>query len=189
MTTMHTHHKDLRELLRAKSVMDGTFTLSSGTKSPCYIDCRTVTLDPRGALLTARAFLSIIEVDKLKPAAVGGLTVGADPIVTSIALLSGIQGGAIPAFIVRKQAKGHGTKRFIEGYKGPAGSRVVIVDDVCASGGSILQAAYTAEEAGYRVIAAICMVDREEGGGDIIRRKYPFYSIFSINDLTRPVIE
>lgn len=178
------YRADLREVLRKKSLLGGHFVLSSGTKSPVYIDCRTTTLDPRGAMLVARAFLSVVHAEKIKAHAIGGLALGAVPIVTAVAILSGIQNQtSIQAFVVRKEAKAHGTRKFIEGYDGKLGARVIIADDVCASGGSILTAAYRAEEAGYVVVAVICLVDREEGGGDIIRRKYPFYPIFTFNDL------
>ena len=108
---------------------------------------------------------------------------GADPIVAAVAVVSGLEGTPIHAFIVRKEAKGHGMGRFIEGFDGPAGARVIIVDDVCTTGESILRAAERAEEAGYRVVATFCMVDREEGGSEAIRQKYPLHSLFTAKEL------
>src|SRR5207244_11350815 len=92
----------------------------------------------------------------------GGLAIGADPIATAVALVSALEGQPLPAFIVRKETKGHGTQRLIEGYDGKPGSRVIVVDDVCTTGDSIFKAAARAEEAGYEVAAAFWVVDREE---------------------------
>ena len=175
--------QELREILRKKSLAVGDFVLSSGKKSSYYLDCRTTTLDPKGALLIGRLILAAIEKQGIQADAIGGLTIGADPIVTAVAVVSSLQGHPLPAFIVRKQAKGHGTQKNIEGYSGADGSRVIIVDDVCTTGASILTAAEKAEEAGYQVVAALCIVDREESGADIIREKYPFYSLLTAKDL------
>jgi orotate phosphoribosyltransferase len=119
--------------------------------------------------------------------AIGGLTMGADPIVSAVAVISSLEGTPLPAFIVRKEAKGHGTQRSIEGYDGKPGSRVIIVDDVCTTAGSLLSAAEKAEEAGYQVVAAFCVVDREEGGTELIAKKYPFYALFTAKDLLKNV--
>ena len=110
-------------------------------------------------------------------------TIGADPIATAVAVISGIEGQPLPAFIVRKETKGHGTQKSIEGYDGARGSRVIIVDDVCTTGDSILRAAERAEESGYKVIATFCVVDREEGGSEVIRKKYPFYPLLTAAEL------
>ena len=101
----------------------------------------------------------------------------------AIAVVSGIDGNPLPGFIVRKEAKGHGMQRYIEGWDGPKGSSVVIVDDVCTSGDSIIKACELAEAAGYRVAAAFCVVDREEGGTRTIESRYPFYSLFTARQL------
>jgi len=100
-------------------------------------------------------------------------------------VVSELEGRPLNAFIVRKEAKGHGTQRFIEGYDGPKGARVIIVDDVCTTAGSLLNAAEKAEEAGYQVAAAICVVDREEGGTALIQKKYPFYALLTAQDLLK----
>ena len=173
----------LLEVIRENSLQIGDFTLTSGKKSPYYLDCRITTLHPLGALLTARLMLQTIREKGIEAVAVGGLTLGADPIAAAIAVVSQIEETPIPAFIVRKEAKGHGAKRQIEGWQGPSGSRVIIVDDVCTSGGSMLEACAKVEEVGYEVVATMCVVDREEGGTCAIAVKYPFYPIFTAAEL------
>ncbi len=177
--------RELRDVIRQKSLRIGDFTLSSGRKSSYYLDCRMTTLDPRGALLIARLILERIRTHKIQADAIGGLTLGADPIATAVAVVSGLDGKPLPAFIVRKEAKGHGTQRAIEGYDGKRGSRVIVVDDVCTTGDSILRAAERAEQAGYEVAAAFCVVDREEGGAEIIGKRYPFYALFTAKELLK----
>src|ERR1041384_4543800 len=108
--------RELREIIRQKSLRTGDFTLSSGKKSSYYLDCRMTTLDPRGALLIARLFLARMRENNIKADAIGGLTMGADPIVSSVAVVSGLEGTALPGFIVRKETKSHGTQRYIEGW-------------------------------------------------------------------------
>jgi orotate phosphoribosyltransferase len=177
--------QELREIIRKKSLRIGDFTLSSGKKSSYYLDCRTTTMNSRGALLIARLILETIRTEHINADAIGGLTLGADPIVASVAVVSEIEGPPLNAFIVRKEAKGHGTQRFIEGYDGPKGSRVIIVDDVCTTAGSLLKAAEKAEDAGYQVVATFCVVDREEGGTELIQKKYPFYALLTAKDLLK----
>ena len=177
--------RELRAIIRQKSLRIGDFTLSSGKKSSYYLDCRMTTLDPRGALLIGRLILERIRTQNIQADAVGGLTLGADPMATAVAIVSSLEGTPIAAFIVRKEAKGHGTQRSIEGYDGKPGSRVIVVDDVCTTGDSILKAADKAEEAGYQVVAAFCVVDREEGGTELIATRYPFYPLFTAKDLLK----
>jgi orotate phosphoribosyltransferase len=177
--------QELRSIIRKKSLRVGDFTLSSGKKSSYYLDCRTTTLDPRGALLIARLILETIRKEHIQADAIGGLTMGADPIAAAVAVVSEIEGRPINGFIVRKEAKGHGTQRFIEGYDGAKGARVIIVDDVCTTAGSLLKAAEKAEEAGYQVTATFCVVDREEGGTELIQKKYPFYALLTAKDLLK----
>jgi orotate phosphoribosyltransferase len=180
---MDDQRRELRDLIRQKSIRLGDFTLSSGRKSSYYLDCRMTTLDPRGALLIARLILERIRMDHIRAEAIGGLAIGADPIATAVAVVSGLDGTPLSAFIVRKEAKGHGTQRSIEGYDGKPGARVIVVDDVCTSGDSILRAAEKAEDAGYEVAAAFCVVDREEGGAELIAKRYPFYALFTAKEL------
>ncbi len=183
LVLMDETRRELRDIIREKSLRVGDFTLSSGKKSPYYLDCRTTTLDPRGALLIARLILESIRSHNIQADAIGGLTMGADPIAAAVAVVSEIEGTPLPAFIVRKEAKAHGTQRHIEGYAGEPGARVVIVDDVCTTGDSIMNAAEKAEQAGYNVAAAFCVVDREEGGTESISKKYPFYALFTAKEL------
>src|SRR4029079_8779446 len=123
--------QELKEIVRKRSLRVGDFVLSSGKKANYYLDCRMTTLDPRGAYLIARLMLAKMRELNIKADAVGGLTLGADPIAASIAVVSGIDATPWPGFIVRKDAKGHGMQRAIEGWDGAAGDSVVIVDDVC----------------------------------------------------------
>ena len=180
---MGTERAELAEILRQKSLELGSFSLSSGKRSSYYLDCRTTTLDPRGALLVARLILGTLRSHRIRADAVGGPTLGADPMVSAVTVVSGLQGRPIPGFIVRKEAKAHGTRNWIEGYRGKRGSRVVIVDDACTSGGSILAAIKIAEESGCAVVAVVCLVDREEGGSERIRARYPFYALFTGREL------
>ena len=177
--------RELRGIIREKSLRIGDFTLSSGKKSSYYLDCRMTTLHPRGAFLIGSLILAKIREHQIQADAIGGLTMGADPIVSAVAVVSSLEGTPLPAFIVRKETKGHGTQRSIEGYDGKPGSRVIVVDDVCTTAGSILTAADKAEEAGYRVVAAFCVVDREEGGTELIAKKYPFYALFTAKELLK----
>jgi len=177
--------RELRDIIRRKSLRVGDFTLSSGKKSSYYLDCRMSTLDARGALLIGRLILNRIRTYDVQADAIGGLTLGADPIATAVAVVSALEGKPISAFIVRKETKDHGMQRSIEGFDGKAGSRVVVVDDVCTTGDSILKAAEKAEQAGYDVTAAFCIVDREEGGTELIAKRYPFYPLFTAKELLK----
>src|SRR5271155_3390924 len=186
------HRTSLLHLLSRISFKLGDFTLSSGAKSDYYIDCRTTTLHAEGGRLTGLAILDLIHHHKLKPAAIGGLTMGADPIVSNVASASAwhaqkVQGAPlIHGFLVRKAEKTHGTGRRIEGFL-EKGAPVVIVDDVCTTGGSTITAIEAAKEAGMNVIAAICLVEREEAKGrpavEAAAGEAPFLSLFTANDV------
>jgi len=178
---MQNEREQLRQLLKARSLMFGDFTLASGRKSTFYFDSKKTTLLPDGAWLTARAVLALIREKGIQADAIGGLTLGADPIVCPVAALSHAEGPALRAFIVRKEAKDHGTGRRIEGDLAP-GSRVIIVDDVVTTAGSTLKAIEAAEEEGHRVVAVICIVDREEGGTAKLAR-YPFHPLFRRSEI------
>jgi len=155
----------------------GDFTLSSGKKSSYYFDGRLLSLDPEGAHLISQALLPLLQ--QSGAAAIGGTTLGADPIVTAVALASHLAGGFIPAFIVRKESKGHGTKQSIEGPLAP-GSMVAIVDDVCTTGGSLFHAIEAAEEAGCTVVKVVSLLDRNEGGSEEMRKRgYDFAALLS----------
>src|SRR5947209_7396319 len=151
-------------LLAMNSFRLGEFTLSSGIRSDYYIDCRTTTLHAQGAELTGRVFLELFKQQGWKARAVGGLTMGADPIVVAVSIISVQSGDPIHGFLVRKQEKTHGMGRRIEGFQ-ETGAPVVIVDDVCTTGGSTIQAIEAAREFGFNIIGAACLVEREEAGG------------------------
>ncbi len=174
----------LLDLLRTKALEVRKVTLSSGRTSDFYVDCKRVTLSPEGAYLTAKIFLDMIGPDIL---AVGGLTLGADPIVASIAVLSHIQGRDsrdLSALIVRKEPKKHGTMSFVEGPVLEKGTRVAVIEDVVTSGASILRAIERIAAAGYLPVQALTILDRMEGGREMLEaRGYKLESIFSRNDL------
>ena len=163
--------------LERGAIKYGDFTLSSGKKSSYYFDGRLLSLDPEGAHLIAQALLPILQ--QAGAQAVGGTTLGADPIVTAVALASYLAGDPMPAFIVRKESKGHGTKQNIEGPLLP-GSKVAIVDDVCTTGGSLFHAIQAAEEAGCTVVKVVSLLDRNEGGSEEMRKRgYDFSALLA----------
>jgi orotate phosphoribosyltransferase len=176
--------QELLRLLAEKSFRLGEFKLSSGATSDYYVDCRTTTLDARGAQLTGKVFLQEIQRQKWKPQAIGGLTMGADPIVSAVAVTS----GKIDGFLVRKGEKQHGTGQRIEGFR-EKGAGVVIVDDVCTTGASTVQAIEAAREFGFDIIGVMCLVEREEAKGraNVEEAAFPapFVSIFTANDVRR----
>lgn len=175
----------LLHLLRTRSLKLGHFKLTSGRSSLYYFDSKFTTLHPEGSYLTAKLILEAIGEKALRIDAIGGLTLGADPIVGAVAAISHAEGDLydpVSAFIVRKQVKDHGTKRLLEGYNPPAGARVAIVDDVCTTGGSTLQAIERAEKAGCRVDAVFCLVDREEGGEKALQ-DYNFLPLIRASEL------
>jgi orotate phosphoribosyltransferase len=162
----------------------GDFKLSSGGRSDYYIDCRTTTLDARGAQLTGQVFLEEIKHRAWDPEAIGGLTMGADPIVVAVSVTSGTLNG----FLVRKAEKQHGTGQRIEGFRGK-GSRVVIVDDVCTTGASTIQAIEAAREFGFDVVGVMCLVEREEAHGrpgvEKAAAPTPFVALFTAGDVRK----
>jgi nicotinate-nucleotide adenylyltransferase len=155
----------------------GDFTLSSGRKSSYYFDGRLLSLNPQGANLIGKVLAPILHLARVE--AVGGPTLGADPIVTAVALTSYQEGDPISAFIVRKEAKAHGTGQSIEGALAP-GSRVAIIDDACTTGASLLHAIAAAEAAGCTVVKVLALLDRGEGGADELRRRgYDFQALMA----------
>ena len=180
MTT--THGEMLNRLvalaLERGAIRYGDFTLSSGRKSAYYFDGRLLSLDPEGAYLLGHALLPLLTDAGVS--AVGGPTLGADPIVTAVATASWQQGNPMPAFIVRKESKSHGTAQLIEGPLPPAGASVAIVDDTCTTGGSLFHAIEAAEAAGCAVGLVVAALDRNEGGSDTIRQRgYRFASLLT----------
>ena len=171
---------NLLEVALARGALKyGDFTLTSGKSSKYYFDGRLLSLDPEGSLLIAEALLPVLRRAEVE--AVGGLTLGADPIVSAIAMASGLRGKGIPGFIVRKEAKAHGTGQSIEGPL-RSGSRVAIVDDVCTTGGSLFQAIEAAEAASCCVVKVAAVLDRREGGSEELRRQgYDFQALLEAN--------
>jgi orotate phosphoribosyltransferase len=153
----------LRRLLLERSVRHGDFVLSSGQRSSFYIDCRPTTMSADGLVLIGRLGTAAIQSAGWRPRAVGGLTMGADPVAYAIAAASRGTDIQMDAFSVRKEVKGHGTGRGIEGNFG-VGFEVVIVEDVITTGGSARKAIEAVEEAGARVLGVLAVVDRGEGG-------------------------
>ena len=160
----------LLELIRTESLRRGDFTLASGKKASYYLDCRNVTLHPQGANLIAAGMLDTIQAAGKLPDAVGGMAIGADPITASIVTVAGQQGLPLKGFMVRKEAKGHGTGKQVEGPVA-AGQRVVIVEDVITSGGSALKAVEAAREFGLDVQCVVAIIDRLAGGEAAFRAK------------------
>ncbi|MGA2509155.1 MAG: orotate phosphoribosyltransferase [Candidatus Acidiferrales bacterium] len=177
------HRGKLANLLRTKSLVRGEITLSSGKKSNYYMDCKLTTLDPEGALLTGYCVLELLDEMGVKPDAIGGLSMGADPLVTAAGVVSAIEKRPLPGFLVRKEAKKHGRQKQIEGLENPRGKKVAIVDEVCTTGGSTQEAIDAAEREGCEVIAVISLVDREEGGSEMLRAKHNYRSIFTAREL------
>ncbi|HUV93789.1 MAG TPA: orotate phosphoribosyltransferase [Anaerolineae bacterium] len=176
------HRIRLLDLLRRDGLYRGEVELSSGAHSNYYVDGKMVTLSPEGAWLTAQLVLDLLADEDLHPDAIGGLTIGADPIVAAVACISHERGKPIPAFIVRQERKLHGKQKLIEGPLA-RDSDVVIVDDVVTKGGSIRGAIEAAEDFGCRVVKVIALVDRLEGAAEEKLRGYSFTSIFTRDDL------
>ena len=190
----------LLTVLAEQSFRLGEFKLSAGGTSDYYIDCRATTLDADGARLTSRVFLDEIYRRGWTPEAIGGLTMGADPIVACVAMLSAQQvqgrgvrpqpgdaeGWLLHGFLVRKAEKTHGTGQRIEGFR-EKGSRVVIVDDVCTTGASTVQAIEAARDFGFKVVGVMCLVEREEAKGraGVEKAAAPaqFVSLFTAKDV------
>lgn len=166
----------LKELLKTRSLKIGDFLLASGRRSKYYFDSKLTTLTSEGAYLTARCFLEVIRREGIRAQAIGGMTLGADPIVSAVAAQSHAEGPALDAFIVRKEPKGHGTMQWIEGPVLP-GQKVIVVDDVVTTGGSTLKAIERAKEFGLEVVAVMALLDREEGGTEALASRFPFFAV------------
>jgi orotate phosphoribosyltransferase len=181
---MPSARQELLGLLAKKSFRLGEFKLSAGGTSDYYIDCRTTTLDAKGARLTGEVFLEEMGRQGWKPQAIGGLTLGADPIVVAVSVVS----GELHGFLVRKADKQHGTGQRIEGFR-EKGARVVIVDDVCTTGASTIQAIEAVRDFGFEIAGVMCLVEREEAKGRANVEKAaapaPFVAIFTANDVRK----
>lgn len=190
--TSPTYAQQLLSLLARTSFKLGQFKLSSGGTSDYYIDCRTTTLHAEGGRLTGHAILELLEKNGIETDAVGGLTMGADPIVSNVATATAWRAQQKPGapllhgFLVRKAEKAYGTGRRIEGFC-REGARVVIVDDVCTTGASTIAAVEAAKEAGMKIAAVVCIVEREEANGrpavEAAAQPAPFLRLFSANEV------
>ena len=171
----------LMALVREKALKFGQFTLASGKKASYYLDGKQVTLDPAGARLVGEGILDLLGRGPM-PAAIGGMSIGADPITAAVVTMSAVRGTPIAGFMVRKESKGHGTNQFIEGPVQP-GQQAVIVEDVVTTGGSSFQAIERAEAFGLKIAGVIAIIDRREGGAEAFAaRGYPFASLLRIED-------
>jgi orotate phosphoribosyltransferase len=160
---------------------EGEFVLSSGLASSYYVNGKQITLHPQGAVAIARLLLPLLPTGTQ---AVAGLTLGADPIVTAVSVVATYEQQVIPPLIVRKQPKGHGTQSYIEGMALPAGSLVVVLEDVVTTGASALQAVDRLQAAGYRVEQILALVDRQQGGAELYQsRGLKFRPLFTIQDI------
>lgn len=172
---------ELIEHVTTHALKKGEFTLASGKKSNYYINGKLTTLDARGAYLVARTLLAMMADDV--PDAIGGLTLGADPIIGSILSLAGLEDLRLKGFIVRKEPKGHGTRSQVEGPVS-GDERVVVIEDVVTTGGSSINAIKALEELGCTVNRVLAVVDREEGGKENLAAEgYRLESIFTAREL------
>lgn len=172
----------LLELLRKNAFQEREVVLSSGRTSNFYIDCKQVSLDAEGATLIGELFHAVINDVAPDAVAVGGLTLGADPLATATSVISFQRGRPRAAFLVRKEPKGHGTNQWIESTKLPAGAAVVIVEDVVTTGAATLKAIERARIAGLDVVHAIGLVDRLEGGRQAVTQEAPLTTLFTRRD-------
>jgi orotate phosphoribosyltransferase len=172
----------LLSLLRTLAFQEREVVLSSGRKSNFYIDCKQVSLDAEGATLIGELFHAVIDEIAPHAVAVGGLTLGADPLATATSVISFQRGRPRAAFIVRKEAKGHGTNQWLETTVLAPGAEVVIVEDVVTTGAATLKAIERARLAGLRVISALGLVDRLEGGREAVTKEVPLTTLFTRRD-------
>jgi orotate phosphoribosyltransferase len=175
----------LKEIILEKSYRKGKFKLSSGLESDFYIDGKQTTLDAEGAYLCGKAIFDLVRNNPEPISAIGGMTLGADPLVTAASLVSFLEKAPAPAFIVRKESKGHGTEQYIEGLKNmPEGGTVALLEDVVTTGGTLLQVIERVEAQGFKIGLVITVVDRQEGGAETLAEAgYPMKAIFTREEL------
>ena len=178
----------LKELLLKKSYRQGRIKLTSGKVSDFYIDGKQTTLDAEGAYLCGMLLFELINSHEEKIEGVGGMTLGADPLVTAVSIVSYLEGGSLPAFIVRKEPKSHGTENYIEGKDNlAAGARVALLEDVVTTGGTLLQVIERVKSQGFEVGLVATVVDRQEGGVEALAAKgYKLLSVFTREELLAP---
>lgn len=176
-----TLRKTLLDLIVQYAYVEGDFTLSSGAKSSYYINCKQVTLKAEGALALGRLLFKLLPENT---AAIAGLTLGADPMVSAVSVVSAYENYPLPALIIRKKPKGHGTQAYIEGPSLAKGAKVVVLEDVVTTGGSALTAVERLQDAGYEVTEILALVDREQGGKELYQSKdIKFQALFSIKEV------
>ena len=170
---------ELLEFLKKDAYKKGEFTLSSGNTSEHYVNCKPVTLTGRGLTLASLLMLKEVETEY-----VAGLTLGADPLVSGVSLISALDGRFVNALIVRKEAKGHGTQAWIEGLLPSEGTEITVLEDVVTTGGSSLKAVEKLRDAGYVVERVVTLVDRQEGGEEAMKdAKLELVSIFKLQEI------
>jgi len=182
-----TEKQRLKEIILEKSYRKGTFKLSSGRESDFYIDGKQTTLSAEGAYLCGKLIFQLIKKHPENIAAVGGMTLGADPLVTAASLVSFLENAPIPAFIVRKESKKHGTEAYLEGQKNmPPGCAVALLEDVVTTGGTLLKVIERVQNQGFKVAQIITIVDRQEGGAETLAEKgFKLEAIFTREELLR----
>ena len=176
--------QELLGLLKSYAYKKGDYTLSSGRKSEHYVNCKPVTLSSRGLTLSSVMLLEAVEKESV---AVAGLTLGADPLVSGVAVVCGLDNIRVNALIVRKEAKGHGTQAYIEGPLPEKGATITVLEDVITTGGSAIQAVKRLRDAGYTVNRVAAIVDRQEDGEADTAMKLAgleLVSIFKLEDIT-----
>ena len=177
--------KQLFQLIKKLSYREGDFTLASGKKSSFYVDLKATTLHPEGAFLIGELAFQVIQESGLPIEAVGGLTLGADPLATAISLAARSRGVVWPAFIVRKESKDHGTGRYIEGIENlRPGAQVLVLEDVVTTGGSSQKAIDRLTEAGFKPLATLTVVDRQQGGSELLTSQgLKFLSLATLDEV------
>lgn len=180
---MDTLRTRLARLLVEKSYREGDFTLTSGRKSDYYFDCKQTALHAEGSWLIGSLFNDLLR--DVPVVGVGGMTLGADPLISATTVISHERGRPLAGFIVRKQPKGHGTDQYVEGLANFApGAPVAMLEDVVTTGGSLLQACKRVQAAGLRIVAVCTVLDREEGGRHVIKDAgYDLISLFTRREL------
>lgn len=160
--------RKLARLLLELSYKEGDFTLTSGKKSDYYFDCKQTALNAEGGYLIGRLFVEMLKEYDVE--GVGGMTLGADPLVTGVTVVSHLEGRPLPGFIIRKKSKGHGTNQYLEGLANfKEGDRVVLLEDVCTTGGTLITAAQRVRDAGLEIAGVLAVLDREEGGREKLK--------------------
>ncbi|GAB6177011.1 orotate phosphoribosyltransferase [Desulfobaculum senezii] len=175
--------KRLAKILLEKSYMEGEVTLTSGKKSDYYFDCKQTALHSEGSWLIGKLFLELLKEYDID--GVGGMTLGADPLISAVTVVSYVEGRPLPGFIVRKKSKGHGTNQYLEGMANfEKGAKVVLLEDVVTTGGTLVKACERVRDAGLDIAGVICVLDREEGGRENLKEAgLELTSIFTRREL------